>query len=225
MSVNENFNLSFDSSLNPVDFITFMFERTDEDSFLFIPGWHYDRLGWEYGVQGSTDENDSYRCRVDWNLNKYEKLLEKFNRHYAAIKKIALCWNELDGTADTAKSVLKDADLFEFWNTYIRSFDIGDIDIEKIRDIDDRLDTIEWVKSIASTVSKGKAVADFEKEALSEYIDIVVTDEEIAYREKYIDNILKDAQNRIGKNICAYDVIIRTARLCRLMSLEATARR
>ena len=62
-----------ETALAPADFITLMFERTDEDGILYIPGWHYDRPGWESNTPGSTDENDSYRCRVDWNLYKYEK--------------------------------------------------------------------------------------------------------------------------------------------------------
>ena len=59
-----------DYNLSPRDFITLMFERTDEDGVLYIPGWHYDGPGWEQGVEGSTDEYDSYRCVVNWNLDK-----------------------------------------------------------------------------------------------------------------------------------------------------------
>ena len=63
-----------ESSLTPAEFITLMFERTDEDGILYIPGWHYDGPGWEHNAPGSTDENDSYRCRVDWNLAKYKNV-------------------------------------------------------------------------------------------------------------------------------------------------------
>ena len=40
-----------DSNLSPADFITLMFERTDEDGILYIPGWHYDRPGWLHNVR------------------------------------------------------------------------------------------------------------------------------------------------------------------------------
>lgn len=208
-------------SLTPADFITLMFERTDEDGILYIPGWHYDDPGWEYNAPGSTDENDSYRCLVNWNLAKYEKLLDKFVKHYAMLEKIAAHWDELDGTPETAKNILRDSALFTCWSTFIRPFEIGDIDKEKINDINDRLDTIEWVKFIASRVAKGDSVEAFEKEALSEYIDVAVANEERDYRKAYFERIDKDAEMRVGKGICAHDVIIRSKRLCRLMSLQA----
>ena len=67
-----------DADLTPADFITLMFERTDEDGVLYITGWHYSRPGWQFEASGSTDENDSYRCKIDWNLEKYEKVKAKF---------------------------------------------------------------------------------------------------------------------------------------------------
>ena len=65
-----------ETALTPADFITLMFERTDEDGVLYIPGWHYDGPGWMENVLGSTDENDSYRCRVDCK-RKSSVLLER----------------------------------------------------------------------------------------------------------------------------------------------------
>lgn len=207
-----------ESKLTPADFITLMFERTDEDGILYIPGWHYDGPGWMEKAPGSTDEDDSYRCRVDWNLYKYEKLLDNFNKHYSTLEKIAEIEREAD---EKDKPFELEGDLYDFWNTYLRPFDTGDIDCDRISDIDDRLDTIAWVKVIASNVAKGEALNDLEKEILSEYIDVKVTDEELKYREKYRNNIIRDAEKRIGKNICAYDVIIRSMRLCRLFMLKA----
>ena len=46
-----------------------MLERTDEDGILYIPGWHYD-------IPGNSDEENSYRCRVNWNISDCEKTLE-----------------------------------------------------------------------------------------------------------------------------------------------------
>ncbi len=207
-----------ESTLAPADFITLMFERTDEDGILYIPGWHYDGPGWMENAPGSTDENDSYRCRVDWNLYKYEKLLDKFKKHYSTLEKIAEIEKEAD---ENDKPFELEGELYDFWNTYLHPFDIDDIDYDKIRDIDDRLDTIAWVKIIASNVAKGDSIADLEKEVLSEYIDVAVTDEELDYRHKYHNIIVKDAEKRVGENICAYDVIIRSMRLCRLMYLNA----
>ena len=67
-----------ETALAPADFITLMFERTDEDGILYIPGWHYDRPGWESNAPGSTDIDNSYRCKIDWNVDKLEKISEQF---------------------------------------------------------------------------------------------------------------------------------------------------
>lgn len=208
-----------DINLTPTDFITLMFERTDEDGYLYIPGWHYDRPGWEHGADGSTDENDSYRCRVDWNIEKYEKLLEKFERHYALTEQISKQWDEITNKSSAEKAL--SVQLFEFWSTYIKPISVEDMDREKVADIEDRLEIIEWVKQIAKNIAGGNAVEDFEKQAIAEYIDITVSVEEENYRKDYLNKIFKEAENRIGKNICAYDVLIRTRRLCRLFSLNA----
>lgn len=207
-----------ETSLAPADFITLMFERTDEDGILYIPGWHYDRPCWESNAPGSTDENDSYRCRVDWNLAKYEKLLKKFNEHYSKLQQIAKKEKEAD---DNNKPFELEGELYDFWNTYLKPFDNGGLDLEKIRDIDDRLETIEWVKVIAGNIAKGNSLKDYEKEVLTESIDIKVGDDELKYRENYYNIVLKDAENRIGTNICAYDVVVRSMRLYGLFYLNA----
>lgn len=207
-------------NLTPADFISLMFERTDEDGYLYIPGWHYDGPGWAYGVEGSTDENDSYRCRVDWNLAKYEKLQEKFERHYDLTQQIAKLWDKIDDEETTAKQILS-PQLFEFWNIYVKGVEVEDMDFDKVADIEDRLDTIEWVKQIAKDVAAGKEIIDFEKNAITEYIDLSVTKEEKEYRQEYLRKKHRAAECRIGKSICAYDVLIRTRRLCKLLSLNA----
>ncbi len=207
-----------DFNLSPLDFLPLMFERTDEDGTLYIPGWHYDVPGYMYN-QDEADEY-SYRCKLNWDYAKYEKILKKFTQHLEMINEIAAALPEMDQEDDTAKKELS-PELFAFWKAYIRGFDEGEYDYEKMCDIDDRLETIEWVKYIASNVAKGDAVEKFEKDALSEYIDVSVSKEEREYRDNFTKYIYKQAEERIGKNICAYDVVIRSRRLCRLIQLKA----
>jgi len=228
----EIFDSMNDVKLTPEKYLSIMFDRTDEDGILYIPGWHYDRPGWTCDADGSTDENDSYRCRVNWGESEdekqlnYKKLLDKFLDVYNAIKHIARYWDNIEDDVDKAKRLLdeytlSDCYLFDMWNTYVRPLDTGDYDLKKIEDIEDRLETVEMVKQIAASIAKGNSVEDFEKQAITEYIDISVTPDEIKYREGYLRQIRKDALNRIGNNICAYDVVIRARRLCKLMSLKA----
>lgn len=210
-----------DINLAPADFITLMFDRTDEDGILYIPGWHYDRPGWECGTPGSTDEYDSYRCCVDWNLAKYERLLKQFNELYSALLEMASYYDELDETLESAKKVLKKPELVKVWDIYIRQFDIGDIDYEKIVDINERCEQEAWVKQIARNIVEGKNLEGFEKEVLSDYIDIKITQQDIDYYNQYVSNVRMDVEQRIGKGLCEIDVILRAKRLYRLMSLRA----
>lgn len=222
----EIFDSMSDEQLNPIKYIAMMFERTDEDGILYIPGWHYDRPG------GDTDENDSYRCQVNWGESEDEKqinfkrLQDKFLDVYNAIGHIARYWDKINDDADAAEKLLdeytlSDVRLFDVWNTYIRPFDTGTLDLERLQDIEDRLETVELVKQIAENIAKGNKIEDFQKQMIAEYVDVSVTDEEKKYREEYFRQIRKDAKNRIGNNICAYDTVIRARRLCKLKSMKA----
>ncbi|MBR3969065.1 MAG: hypothetical protein IKJ93_05710 [Clostridia bacterium] len=195
-----------DERISPFDLITLMFERTDEDGVLYVPSF--------------SEKCEDYRCHVDWNLSKYESLMDKFTKHFDAIKQIGALENKLDGTYDTSKKVLG-KELADFWNIYIRPFDIGDIDFEKVLDITDRLETIEWVRSIAENFAKGKELDEKERQILTDYIDIAVTPEEKKYRRNHVETVYSDAEKRLGKKLCAYDFILYSMRLCRLINLKA----
>ena len=143
-------------TLAPADSITLMFERTDEDGILYIPGWHYSRPGWERDEPGSTDENDSYRCKIDWNLAKYEKVLGKFEKVYNELKELSQYCEKLSVEPEKADKILKDTDLLDTWDTYLKPLDYGDFDRDKFDEIYDKLDTIAWVKSIAKKISKSE---------------------------------------------------------------------
>ena len=207
--------------LTPADFITLMFERTDEDGILYIPGWHYSRPGWEVWAPGSTDVENSYRCKLNWNLFKYEKVLEKFNAVYSALEKIAPVYEELSDSPENAGSILKNNALFEVWDVYLRDLDPGDYDLDKCDEIYNKFDTIAWVKDIAARIAKGEQIDDFEKETLTEYVDVTVTEEEMKYRKAFLSHLHKEAEKRLGDNICAYDLYLRAWRVCKLFSLYA----
>lgn len=207
--------------LTPADFITLMFERTDEQGVLYIPGWHYDGPGWEVGAINSTDEEYSYRCRLDWNLSKYEMILDEFNKVYDAIEKLAKYHDEIFYEGKDGTEVIKEKDLLDVWNLYIKDLDGGGIDFDKFDEIYDKLDTLALIKYIASKVANGEHIEDYEREVLTEYIDISVSDEELEYRKKYILHFHKEAEKRFGKNICAYDIYRRAWRLWKLFALKA----
>lgn len=204
--VEKNIDSMNDVALSPTDLITLMFERTNEDGILYTPAYNvYD---------------EELRCHVDWNLEKYERLLDKFQKHLKNIEKIAAVYDEIDGSYENAKKLLG-SELADFFNKYIRSFDIGDIDIEKVFDIDDRMETIDVVREIAERLANGSELADIDREFLSEYMNVSVSREEKEYHRKYVEARYNDAEKRIGKKLSAFELVIHSMRLCRLISLGA----
>ena len=206
--------LSFDdTTLSAEEFVELMFQRTDLDQIVYIPGWHYDWAGWEWGAAGSTDEYNSYRCGMDWTMVDMERIIARFQKLYAALEKIAPHFSDV--------SAISDPELQAVWHKYLAPLDIGNLSPEKLRDIDDRLGTQLWIQKIASNFSKGVALEDFEKSALIEYMEVSVSPEEKACYEQYKKNLYKDAERRVGGKICAFDVIFRARRVCRLLQLKA----
>ena len=219
---NDDFTpLSFEDDISPEEFAYLMFERTDLDGILYIPGWHYDGPGWEFNLPGSTDEYDSYRCRMQWKPNGVEYVTDKFKQLYSLLEILAEHWEALDGTEQTAKKVLKSQALVDAWNKYLRPLNVGDLDRDKILDIQDKMEIEGLVKQGAAMLAKGQQPEEYEKSILMEYMDVTVSPEEEQYYLRYMERMHKAAEDRVGKGICAYDVIFRARRLCRLMNLHA----
>ena len=203
--------------LSPEDFITLMFERTDEDGILYVPALYRTPAGWELGVP-ETYDNESYRCKMNWNLFKYEKVLKKFQKHLDIIKQIGNIKKE-----DREKGIETklNGELQEFWNKFLENFDTGDIDTDKIDDISERIDITAFVKYIAKKIAAGEEVEESDRKSLAEYVDVEVSKEERNYYDKYINAIWSDCEKRVGKSVAAYDVVIFSRRLCKLLELCA----
>ncbi len=220
---NETFRSFDDPELALEDFITLMFERTDEDGILYIPGWHYDGPGQGFSDENHTDENDSYRCHVDWNLSDYENLLQVVKVHIALLNFLSKHHPDLLKIADPAEAEkeLEHKEFIDFWKQYLRPLAPKEFDYQKLYDIEDRMDVSEYVKTIAGEFSRGVELDDFERTFLADYLDTKVTKEEEDYYQKFVSAIYKEAEDRIGGKLCAYDVVIRSRRLFRLMVLKA----
>ncbi len=199
-----------DTNLTPEEFIELMFERTDLDGILLIPGRYYDGPSWD-----ANDIQDSYRCHMNWTYVDMSNIISRFHKLYAALEKIATFLDDV--------KAIKEPELLAVWDKYLRGLDAGGLSREKAQDIEDRLRTQRWIQMIASNFAKGQVLEDYEKEALIEYMDISVSEEEKAYSEQFQNNLYKDAQRRIGGKICAYAVIFHARRVCRLMHLKAPA--
>lgn len=213
-------DLMNDSALSPAQYITLMFERTDQDGVLYIPGWHYFRPGW-----GGDCENDeetlSYRCKVNWNLYQYEEILKEFNQLYADLEELGKHYEDLISSHEPASYILGNHRLAKVWDLYLAPLDDGPFDYKKYEDIFDRMDSKELAKQIASRMGKGETLEEFEKSLLVDAMEINVSREEEDYCNQYLAHRQKEAEKRLGAGICAYDVYFRAWRVCRLFSLGA----
>ena len=210
----EPFDKLLEKDLTPEEYISELFERTDEDGILYLPASH------SYMGTASMPEHD-YCCRMNWNLTKCEAISKEFNRVFAAVKKIGAYPDSGRWTAQEAKKSLENGALFEVWNTYIRPFDTPGFDLEKIKDIDERLEVIATAQEVAERFSDGKELSKYEKEFLQEGLNTELSEDE----EKYWDNFhaLREEQSakRIGNNVYAYETVLFAKRVCRLVNLDA----
>lgn len=162
------------------EWLKLLFEETSNSAMVDIPVF--------YGV----DSNDFYRCQIDWDIKKYETILEKYRMHYANIKKIALFLDGLQNMDKSSKQILDNEDLAKFWDTYIRPFDSSGFDMERISHINEHIEAGENI-----------------------------SEEDNNYHKLYVESIYSDVEKRIGKRYCSYELIMRSVRLCQLMSVGA----
>lgn len=210
----EPFEQMLDKKPSPQEYITELFERT-EDGVLYIPA------SCTYtGVFEPYPDYD-YRCKIDWNFKKYESVLEKFTHIFESFKKIGPFENELRYHPEKAKELLKDAGLYQIWHKYVRPFDTPQFDSEKIRDIDERFETIALAQDCAMNYAKGKKLNDYEKEILEENLNLEVSEEEKNYYYAFHNSREEQAVERVGESMYAYDVILFAQRFCRLIYLGA----
>lgn len=203
---------TFEDDITPKEYINLMKERTDEQGTLLIPGWYYD----------NNDQSSlTYKCKMDWNYYDHEAVVKEYDKLYKCIRRISYVYDEISKDDVANKKLFDSEDVFNVWNTYIRDFEIRDIDMAKIYDIEEKLETVAEIKEISGNIAQGKEVSESEKEFLKSYMDITVTRKEKMYYEKYLKAIYSEAEQRVGNNICAFDLVMRARRLCRLMSLDA----
>ena len=186
-----------------------MFEHTDENGVLFIPEWPYDSY---------YDEEAFCKCKMNWSKADAEKAVVDFNTLYDAIKAVS---EKLEGLQSASDVNDLSPELQSVWNTYIRDFEADSFDLDLIVDISDRLDTIALIGSISRRINKGEDLSAEDFSYYNENKDTSVSESETTLYNEYKDAIRKDAEQRLGNGLAAYDVIIRAKRLCKLLSLEA----
>ena len=114
-------------TLTPSESIISMFEHTDENGTLYIPEWPYD---------GNCDNTEHfYQCAMNWSENATENVVSEYRFLYAALEEIAKKWDSINSDSDIEKL---SPNLRDVWNTFLRDFETGGIDVELAMDISDR---------------------------------------------------------------------------------------
>lgn len=211
----EPFDELMEKDLTPQEYIAELFERTDEEGVLYLPASHT-----HTGVLEPWPDYD-YRCRMNWNLARYEAVLEKFNKVYAAIQEIGHIDEALWWDPEQAKEYLNDSELYRVWLTYLCGFDTPLFCDEKIMEIHDRLETVALAQQIAMHFADGKALEDCEREILERGLKTELSDEELDYYNEYHRLQEEQSEMRVGKNVYAYETVVFARRLCRLIELGA----
>ena len=206
-------NYTFTPETTPEEFIDLMYDKRTEDGVTFIPGPHNDAT--------YRSETFSYRCRVNWFDKEREAAQEKFASLFDSLREIAELSDKLDGTDENAKKVLDDGELFNVWETYLSDYRTNSFDTDRIDDIRDRLETVYQVKDLLEKYVGNEKLDDYERAFMKDYLDVTVTDEERKYYNEYKKCIYTDCENRVGKNICAYKLILHARRVYMLLTLEA----
>ncbi len=206
-------DLTFYEKLTPTAYIEYMFDNTDENDILVIPDF-------PHAVDESIGEY-SLRCHMDWSYSDCEKILKNFVSLDKSLKKIAKYYDVVKENAANAKRIFGDSNLYTVWHTYIRDYNLSDFDTEQMSDIIDRNEQIYDVQKIAKQLSKGNQVDEWEKEFLANNINVNITENEGKLYDTYWNTILKECKERVGKNLFAYQLVLRAQRLYRLYSLDA----
>ena len=147
-----------------------------------------------------NEKLDRYdQFRMSWDEDALSRLTAEFEALYASLARIAGVYDQLAGDEESVREILGSDELFDVWRTYIRGWELGGLDEKAVAAVE---------KSISLDSGEGD-LSEEEGQLVSQY------------HSAYVDAIIADSRCRVGETPCAYEVIIRAKRLCRLLSLGA----
>ena len=190
--------------LSPEEFLEQMFLRTDPDGILYVPGFN--------SSIAFCAEDFSYRCKMKWSCADCERVLREYRGIIAMLKALRAKEERIDALS---------ADERKFWDTYLRPFSNSDEWGDRIEEISCRMDAVDDVRALSEKRGKGELLTDNEREYLWDNLDVSVSPEEKKALRQYYDVRIREAEQRVGDNICAYNLIICVRRVEMLLKLKA----
>ena len=197
-----------DDRSSATQYVEKLYNHTQEGK-LQLYGWHYDNPGW--GCGRNTDEGYLYECAVNWNEQDCAAMAQCAHALVEDLRRIAAHRADLDGACfdecnevsrERALSVLGDEHLVDVYFTYVYSYTLEGIDMDRVLDIYNR-----WDDCIHADVFGDEAEP--------------VSEEDKTYYRTYLGAVRAAAEQRIGESICASEVIFFARRLCRLLEIGA----
>lgn len=204
----EAHNDGFWSKLSPEEFLEQMFICTDPDGIVYVPAF--------YPTASPFQEDFSFRCKMKWNYADCERVLREFYEIMSLIRSVQAKGVRLGDPLEEKRALLTDAEL-KFWNAYLRPFANEREWADRFRDISDRLETAEDVRTLSKKLSNGETLTESEREFLRDNMDVTVSPEEKKAFRRHNEATLREAAERLpsglGDSYCAYQLIIRVRRV------------
>lgn len=197
--------------LNPSETINCMFEHTDNNGILYIPKWPSDDNMF-------NEKEQYYKCSMNWSEHDKKTAEYSFNALYSALKSLAEKYDLINSDEDVDNLPLM---LKNVWNTYIREFDIGDIDEDYVYEIMKKMDNENLYNAIGDDIKAGAEITTSESDFYYNYKDAGVSDDENEIVREYRKKVKYDIFDRVGMSYGSYDLVMRAKRLYKLLYLDA----
>lgn len=183
------------TSLSPAEYAALMLEHTDENGRLSVPEFHFTD-----GLE-DVDEAAERIFEMNWDPEKLQELTDAFETLYGDIREIAeLCRSAgCDPIRDAQIPALGTGRLADVWNTYLRDYAFPGVSPDAVRAIE---------KSMLAEMG-GEELTAGEKELCERSYDV------------YTKAMEEEAAERLGGGPLAVAVILRSRRLCKLVTLRA----
>lgn len=150
--------------------------------------------------------------------NDRDRITDEYEALHASLVKLAKHSDDL--VDDEACKDILTPDLFEVWSKFVKPFDDGSFDIERIADISARMDD-ETTVDILSFRAPDSDITPDEEALLNELRSVEVNDEDAEYYNEYRSSLEAQAIERVGGNIGALELVRSAQRFCRLVSIGA----
>ncbi len=203
---------TFRDDMMPAEYISLLFEKTSKEGYVYLPGWYY-----ECCQLGETGDGDLlYECAMAWTKSGCQQAIRDLEELFRCFRRIA----ELSAGGDPDRAVLEAEGLAEVWDAYLAPFEAEErFGEDRIHDIDRRAWGEVRKRRMAAEIARGRRVTPAQKDLLNLFLNAYVEEEERLLLQEYRRAIVEEAEGRVGKGLCAADLIIRAQSLVLAMKL------